>query len=219
MNEVDITGQRFGKVVVLCRAPKPLTASKTQGAFWKCKCNCGRMFVSNGGRIRFGKVKSCGCGRTIDAMIAARRTHGASNTTEYRIWLAMRKRCENPSHRYYEYYGGRGISVAKEWAEFSAFLRDMGPRPSDKHSIDRIDNDKDYGPGNCRWATRVDQANNCSSNRIVTWRDETLTLAQWATKLGVGSRMLQWRLSHGWPVEDALSRPSERGKPLKHRQG
>lgn len=127
---------------------------------------------------------------------------------EYNAWAAMRARCSNPRKDHCGAYLARGIKVCARWAaSFQAFLADVGPRPSPQHSLDRIDNDGHYEPGNVRWATRTQQARNRRSSRRLTWRGETLTVAEWAERLGLPYNALGQRLFHGWPVERALSTP------------
>lgn len=130
--------------------------------------------------------------------------HGLKDTPEYRAWSQAKGRCSNPKLRNFHIYGGRGIRVCERWNDFLVFLADMGPRPSDKHSLDRIDGNGDYCPENCRWATIEQQANNTSTNRFVTMNGETLTIAQWARRTGLQAGTIQFRLAHGWEPERAL---------------
>ena len=124
---------------------------------------------------------------------------------EYRAWACMRTRCRNPNSQDYALYGGRGILVCERWNSFAAFLEDMGLKPSPKHSIDRIDNDGNYTPGNCRWATPKEQANNQRRSRRVEFHGEQLSLPEWATRLGISRESLRDRLNNGWTVERALT--------------
>ncbi|ASQ11855.1 hypothetical protein CDO22_17840 [Sinorhizobium meliloti] len=112
---------------------------------------------------------------------------------EYGIWASMKERCSNPKQSRYERYGGRGIRVCREWEDFARFIEDMGPRPSTKHTIERIDNDGDYEPSNCRWATWKEQANNRSSNVLLTIGAERLSLSQWAVRSGVDRMTIKER--------------------------
>ncbi len=129
---------------------------------------------------------------------------------EYGVWQAMRRRCMNPDCRDYPRYGGRGITVCKEWDSYDVFLSDMGLRPSDDHQIERRDNDRGYSPENCRWATRVEQARNKSNNRRVTARGKRLTLVEWAEVTGLGAATIKKRLDSGWPNELALFTPARK---------
>lgn len=135
-----------------------------------------------------------------------RRNHGFSNTRIYHIWENMKSRCLNPNDQAFSYYGGRGITVCDAWSEsFEAFRRDMGEPPSDKHSIDRIDNDGNYEPGNCRWATQREQMNNIRTNRRLTINGVTRTVSEWARAAGVPHRLIFQRLSRGWPLDQILT--------------
>lgn len=133
-------------------------------------------------------------------------------TPEYKVWRDIKRRCLNPNVWNYSRYGGRGITIAPEWRDdYLAFLRDVGRRPSPIHSIERIDNDGDYEPGNVRWATRKEQARNRRSSRRLTFRGETRTMTEWAELLGLSVWALSKRLNaHGWSVEDALTKPVKR---------
>jgi len=129
-------------------------------------------------------------------------------SSEYSIWMNMRSRCKNPKNNRYHLYGARGITVCERWeTDFLNFLVDMGRRPSPAHSIDRIDNDGDYSPENCRWATRQEQSRNRRSSRFITHEGKRQTLADWAEEVGMSISALHARLKNGWPVSLALSAP------------
>lgn len=140
--------------------------------------------------------------------------YGTANTEtrEYRAWINMRSRCKTPSANGYHRYGGRGITVCERWDNsFEAFIEDMGPRPSPKHSVDRIDVNGNYEPGNCRWATKQEQARNLTNNRIVTINGRRMTLAEAVEGAAVIYNTVLYRLRRGWKIEDALYRPQQRG--------
>ena len=140
---IDITGRRFGRLTVLRRAGMNTNAGH---ALWKCECSCGNVKVVDGQHLRNGHTQSCGClhqERTGQRFLK----HGGSYTLEHASWRAMRQRCSNPKHPAYPEYAGRGITVCERWQNsFEAFFEDMGPKPSPKHSIDRIDGDLGYFP-------------------------------------------------------------------------
>jgi hypothetical protein len=150
----DVTGQRFGKLVVRERAG----SDKFQKATWRCDCDCGGTAVLATGAMRSGNTTSCGCVATESKR--APKSHGMSRTPIYETWSGMIKRCAATAGRDFEWYGRRGITVCERWRSFEAFYEDMGDRPSRRHSIDRIDNDRGYEPVNCRWATSSEQARN-----------------------------------------------------------
>lgn len=127
---------------------------------------------------------------------------------EYRTWRHMLERCTVVTHKYYAYYGGRGITVCLNWqVSFAYFLRDMGKRPSPLHTLDRIDNSKGYEPDNCRWVTRKVQQNNMRGNTVLTLNGESLTISQWGERLGVKPNSISTRLYTGWSVENTLTVP------------
>ena len=194
----DITGQRFGRLTAIKRVK-----SKSSQARWFCKCDCGNAKETDGYLLRKGITKSCGCLRNIDKI-----KHGLRNAPEYKIWAGIKDRCLNSKTPIFRYYGGRGITVCDAWKEsFEAFYADMGPRPSDNHSIDRIDNDGPYSPENCRWSGASEQANNKRNNVFINTNGFTLTISQWAKKLGCSRNTIARRLERGWSEKDAVTVP------------
>lgn len=170
---------------------------------WSCKCKCGKKCKVLGVRLRNGWTKSCGC-LQIEA-VKKNATHGASKTKEFRTWCSIRRRCRDFGYKDYKHYGGRGLKVCKRWENFENFLKDIGPSPSKKHCIERINNNKGYSPSNCKWALQLDQNNNKRNSYFIKFNGQTLTAAQWARKLGISSATIRARISNGWSIKNALT--------------
>lgn len=205
----DLTGQRFGRLVVLWRAANVAEASGAIRSAWMCKCDCGNGHVVTAHSLTRGLTRSCGC-------FARERPskHGKSGAPVYRHWAAMVQRCTNREWLHYARYGGRGITVCEQWRDFAAFLADMG-EPEPGMTLDRIDNAKGYEPGNCRWATRQEQSNNRGNNRYLTFRGLTLTLAEWGRITGLKNGTISQRLKSGWSTERILTDPIRRSATFK----
>lgn len=211
MKSTTIVGDKIGRLTIISLPPhdpyKPQLA--------KCDCECGGSVTAPLSAIRFGNTLSCGCLRR-EASAARRLKHGHSSnglkTSEYQIWKSMKQRCSNPNNKAYNNYGGRGIKVCARWTNsFANFINDMGLKPSRHHTIERKDNDGGYNPSNCRWATRIENGNNKRNSRVVTFKGESLTLAMWARKLGIGVATFTDRFKYGWPIEKIFS--SKKYKP------
>lgn len=199
---VDLTGDRFGKLVALRRVPMPAHVKRRPIAFWEVQCDCGSpSFATRSDALRAGRTTSCGCVRG-----ASNVTHGRSRDPIYRCWMQMIQRCHNPNDAWYRNYGARGIKVCERWrGSFEAFLASVGERPSPKHTLDRIDNSRGYEPDNVRWATRTEQMNNIRNNVLVEHNGECHSIAEWSRIVGIPSSTLQARLSRGVPPDVAMS--------------
>lgn len=186
--------------------------SKAVNGMVECRCLCGTIKMVRKSNIVSGKTKSCGClaAEKSASRIRERSTiHGMSHSSEHKIWRGIIERCGNSDNTR---YGGRGIKICARWLHsFENFYKDMGPRPSSKHSIDRINNDGDYDSSNCRWATASEQGNNRSNNRIVTWMGRSQTLTKWADEIGISRKTLSSRLLKlKWPLDQVMTCASVR---------
>jgi hypothetical protein len=206
--QIDLTGQKFEKLTVISESLRT-----HNDIYWHCLCDCGSEKIVSGKHLRRGSIKSCGCYRRENSSLKA-KTHGATNTRLYNIWRSMKQRCKNPANENIKNnYLNRGIVVCSEWHDFSTFQSwAFSNGYADNLTIDRIDNDKGYFPGNCRWATVIEQANNRRSNQTITLNGVTLTLAQWTKKMRFSKTLLNKRIFlYGWSPEKALTTPV-RGK-------
>lgn len=195
---VDITGERYGRLVVIERS-----GAMNGHVAWKCQCDCGKEHIARSGDLRQGRQISCGCIKKE----GLHKTHGKSSSRLYRIWQNMKSRCTNDGIEAYKDYGGRGITICDEWKnDFQAFHDwAMANGYSDELSIDRISVNGNYEPSNCRWATRKEQANNKNDNNKITLKGETHTLAEWSVITGIKRATIKSRLDAGMDVEKALT--------------
>lgn len=162
MRAKNIEGRRFFMLEAVCKVQ---TRVKSTNAHWYCLCDCGNGKVINASKLTTGKTKSCGCfGEAYKSII--KRKHGKYGTPEYQAWASMLDRCSNSKSASYKNYGERGIFVCDEWRNFEVFYRDMGDRPSKRHSIDRIDNEDGYHPANCKWSLPHEQQQNTRQTKF-----------------------------------------------------
>ena len=200
----DITGQRFGRLVVIKRT------TKHGVLYWSCLCDCGKETIAKYNHLRVGSIRSCGF------LAQENRTkHGKHDSPEYRTWNAMIRRCTDKNNKN---YGGRGIIICQGMRDFSIFCKVMGKRPKG-YQLDRENNNASYTcgscdeclendwPMNCRWVTPKQNSRNTRTNRHLTYKGETHTLAGWAEIFGLNHNTLCTRLRQGWPVEKALTAP------------
>lgn len=200
----DLALRVFGRLTATNQAEK----RGRNRMYWLCRCSCGREKWVIADALKSGATKSCGClndevRRSLVHGESARDGGAASPT--YNSWHSMKQRCTNPSDDRFSQYGGRGITVCERWMKFDNFLADMGEKPP-RMSIDRIDNNGNYQPDNCRWANAAVQSRNTSRNRFFTFQGETLCLDDWSRKLNIPHTTLHTRLRK-WPVERALTEP------------
>ena len=201
----DITGNVFGRL----RAIAPVGKNKNHRILWQCICECGTLATVDTTSLMTGNTKSCGC-LQADVAKVMKTTHGGSGTAEYITWTNMKARCFNPNSTHFGHYGGRGITICDRWLSFKNFYADMGNKPTKKHTIERINNDAGYFFDNCKWATRREQCNNKRSNRYIEHEGQTLTMSQWARKIGLAPNTLKSRLYSGWSTERAINTPKLR---------
>lgn len=195
-------GDRFGKIVCITELDSVKGMRR-----WSMQCDCGSVFDAlQKSFTSGGKMASCGCARYENY-----KSHGMSESKEYRAWVNMKTRCYDSRIPNYDRWGGRGIKVCDRWVNsFEAFYSDIGPAPDGNSSVDRIDNNGDYEPGNCRWATQQEQMRNTSTNRLVVIGGRRMPLSEAAEKAPVKYNTVIYRLKRGWSLDDALSLPPQK---------
>ncbi len=198
----DLTGRKFGRLTVIERAPdghngvkriKPVT-------MWKCICDCGKETIVNRYSLVTGHTVSCGC---------KTRKHGYAHKERlYETWKNMRRRCNDPTNKRFEQYGGKGVKICPEWDDYEVFREwAMANGYREDLTIDRINLNGDYCPENCRWADALTQMNNTTRNRFIEYCGQTKTVAQWARYFGMKPYMLNSRICKGWSFERAIYAP------------
>ena len=194
MRLIDLTGQRFGRLVIVGATNVGISVR------WIARCDCGNIRVINSANLRYGHTTSCGC-RQREIFRDIKTTHGhligwragVREPPEYTSWRTMKERCFSPTNHAYRDYGGRGITVCDAWRDnFQQFFKDMGPRPP-RHSLDRINNAGNYEPTNCRWVSMKEQSRNRRSTIVYTYKGETKCLTDWAIKHGLNVATLRRR--------------------------
>lgn len=204
MKLIDLTGRTYGAWKVLERAEN----DKKGRSRWLCRCKCGTERIVAGSNLRTGESKSCGC-EQYKYLSDLNSVHHKEPRRLYNIWANMKSRCYNPQNLSYKNYGGRGISVCEEWTHDFISFREwaFSNGYADDLSIDRIDNDGDYTPLNCRWATNEEQSNNRRSNVQIEYEGEVHTLAEWRKKIGITKSAIEGRRNRNWSVERMLNEP------------
>lgn len=198
---IDLTGKRFGRLIVIERCE-----NKHKAPYWKCKCDCGNVCVIQGRKLRDGITKSCGCLHKEISKIN-HLTHGKSKHPLYSVWKGMKSRCNNKHIKCYKYYGEKGVSLCEDWNDFATFF-DWSINNGYKHglTIDRIDNNGNYCPENCRWVSIDIQQKNKSNCFYITYNGITMTASEWERATGVCRKTIIYRILHGATVKQALSK-------------
>jgi hypothetical protein len=204
----NLSGQRFGRLVVVDRAPDHVKPDGNKQTAYFCLCDCGNRRVVLAYNLKNGHTTSCGC-FGLENRKSSRSKHSETGTRLYRIWYHMKDRCNNPKDPRYVDYGGRGISVCEEWETSYEVFRNWAYENgySETLTLDRENNDLGYSPDNCRWVTPKEQANNTRKNRIITFDSESHTLSEWGDLVGIKPITIAYRLKAGWSVESALFTP------------
>ena len=206
MKQVDMIGQSYNYLRVLNYAGR----NKRGDLLYECEClACGKHKIIAGKKLRHGEIKSCGC-------MHHKYGHGQTDTRLYHIWCTMKARCNRPTAQKYARYGGRGIKLCEEWQAFENFYKwSMENGYAEDLSIDRIDNDGNYEPSNCRWVDNKTQSNNTSTNRRFVFMGKEYTMAQISDMTNVPYRLISRRISRGWSIEDAINVPLLGGHDLQ----
>ena len=204
---LDLTGQRFTRLVAQS------FVREGKRTYWNCLCDCGKPHRIESRHLRSGRGKSCGC-LMAELSGARNASHRMTGTRVYRSWASMLQRCYRVTDTAYARYGGRGITVCERWRHsFENFLADMGEPPSPKHTLDRCENSGNYEPGNCRWATKKEQARNTRRNVRYEVDGISLTLPEWSERNGVPLVTIRKRLQAGRPIRVAVSKTALYGRP------
>jgi len=196
MKTLDLTNKRFGLLVAI-----KSTRSEKGQRIWTCQCDCGNTKDVVAYSLARGASKSCGC-ISRQRMIDRNFKHGKSKTRIHRIWSAMKQRCHDKNKSNYQYYGGRGIKICKEWMVFQNFHNwAIANGYNDNLSIDRIDSNGNYEPDNCRWATKKQQANNIRTNHFIEYNNKKQTIAAWSKETGIAKSVIRYRLLQGYDLD------------------
>lgn len=208
---IDLAGKRFGRLIVIERDEN----DKYGNLMWLCKCDCGNVVTVRGNHLKHGQTQSCGClqaEKSKERIIEYNYVHGKRGTRIYGSWKSIKDRCLNCNSSAFHNYGGRGITICDEWKnDFQAFYDYVSQLPhfgEKGYTLDRINNDRNYEPGNVKWSTEKEQANNRRTNVLITFNNETHTLQQWSEITGINKNVLSDRMNKlHWSVEKALMTP------------
>ena len=211
MKTIDISNKKFGKLLALKRCTN--MSGKTA---WECKCDCGNITFVTTSNLTCNRIRSCGCLK-IKQLLERSTTHNQRHTVLYSVWRGLRQRCNNPKHASYHNYGGRGITVCEEWDKsFQAFYdwsyangysTENQKDEKLKLTIDRIDNNGNYEPSNCRWVDRKTQTRNMRTTRFITFNGQNKSVSEWCEIYGIKLQTFNTRIRNGWSIEEALTKP------------
>lgn len=202
----NLIGKTFGRLKITS-----LHSRTNKQSRWNYICVCGAEGNALGNNLMAGTIQSCGCWRKTSRLKHG-DDRGTGRTKEYGAWRKIKERCYSKTCKKYPSYGGRGITVCEQWRHsYENFLADMGRAPSIQHSIDRIDNNGHYEPGNCRWATSKEQGNNKRNNILLEFNGQTKNIYEWSALFGLTGKLIRSRINTGWSVADTLLTPK-----LKH---
>lgn len=209
-------GEKYGMLTVI----QEVSRKSPRKRRFLCICDCGAQKEVELNKLRTGHTRSCGClhiearARNLEkAPSEGRKKHGLNKSPEHRAWVHMKQRCTNPNKKEWPHYGGRGIKVCERWMNsFEAFIEAVGKRPSPKHSLDRINVNGDYEPGNVRWATQQEQCENTRVTRIVTINDKSQSISAWEREMELSKGQVRAREDAGWSLKEAILTPSIKGQ-------
>lgn len=216
MRAIDISGKKFHRLTAI----EVAGSKKGEGVLWLCNCDCGNQTTVTLKSLKNGNTKSCGClsSEVIILRNKASAKHGMTSSSTWVSWMLMGQRCRNSNHKSYKNYGGRGIKICERWETFENFLADMGERPENM-TLERLNSNGDYEPGNCKWATMKEQGNNRRSNFNITYQGKTQTISQWAEEIGISSKALRFRLnSENWTLKEAMTIGLNKGNRWRNRK-
>jgi hypothetical protein len=199
---LDMTTKKYGRLKAIRQIHNP----KQTGALWEFVCDCGNVKIIKSQPVRLGKVVSCGC-YMKELAAKLKQKHDCSYHANYKVWRGMIQRCTHLQNKDYPSYGGRGITVCNDWLDPNNFIKDMGERPSKLHTIDRIDNNGNYEPNNCRWVLMLTQSHNKRNNRNLTAYGETLCMAEFSRKYNIAQTTIMRRLRNGMTAEQIIQTP------------
>jgi hypothetical protein len=205
LNIQDMIGKKFTNLTILSEGEVHITKGGYKRRTVICQCDCGKTIKCQISPIISKEVKSCGCYSAKlahDRMLYRNKTHGMAGKSEYNTWRSMKKRCYLKVHKSYKDYGGRGITVCDRWlSSFENFIQDMGTKPQGNYSLDRIDNNGNYCPENCRWASPSEQGRNQRTNINITYQGQTKCIAEWAETIGMPYGKLHYRITAGKDID------------------